>query len=263
MFFNQKKRLINFIFLIGNLMHSSCIISKNAIIHDNVSIGPHTIIHDNVEIFENTIIGAFCEIGVATPLANDKKLIIGKNSLIRSHSIFYIGSKFGDHLKTGHNVCVRENISAEDHVQIGTSSELQGDTIIGNNSRFQSNVFIPKQTIIKDFVWLMPNVVLTNDPTPPSDYEKGPTIHSFSVVAANATILPEVIIEENCLIAAGSVLTTNTEKDSFYVGVPAKRVGHISEIFLKDKKTSAYPWTSHFKRGYPDEILKNWVADKN
>lgn len=43
-------------------------------------------------------------------------------------------------------------------------------------------------------------------------------------IGANTTILKGVTIEEGCVIAAGAVVTKNTEGYGVYAGVPAKRV---------------------------------------
>ena len=56
-----------------------------------------------------------------------KKIIIGDNSLIRSKSIFYVGSTFGPKLLTGHRVTVREGVKAGKNLQIGTLTDIQGD----------------------------------------------------------------------------------------------------------------------------------------
>lgn len=46
-------------------------------------------------------------------------------------------------------------------------------------------------------------------------------------IGGNVTILPGVVISEGCIIGAGSVVTKNTEKNSLYVGVPAKKVRNL------------------------------------
>lgn len=57
-------------------------------------------------------------------------------------------------------------------------------------------------------------------------------IKDFAWVGANTTILESVsCIEEGSIIAAGSVLTKNTEPYSIYAGNPAKKIGtrHVEE----------------------------------
>lgn len=46
-------------------------------------------------------------------------------------------------------------------------------------------------------------------------------------VAANVTVLPGVCITHGCVIAAGSVVTKDTEPNSLYAGVPAKLIKRL------------------------------------
>jgi len=238
-------------------IHHTAIISPKAKIGANVEIGPNTIIYDNAEIGDNTIIGAFCEIGVANYLSKGWPLIIGKNSNIRSHSIFYEGSTFEEGLTTGHRVTVRELVKAGKNLQIGTLSDLQGHCEIGDYVRFHSNVHIGQHSKIGNFVWIFPYVVLTNDPHPPSNTMLGVTVEDYALIATMSVILPGAVIAEGCLIGAHSSVKGKTEKHSIYVGSPAKSVGPTSRIKLEDG-SDAYPWTKHFKRGYPEDVIKNW-----
>jgi acetyltransferase-like isoleucine patch superfamily enzyme len=241
------------------MIHGTAIVSPNALLGDNVKIGAFTILHDNVIIGDNSEIGSHCEIGVDTPLATEKKLIIGKNTFIRSHSIFYVGSVFGDNLVTGHRVTVRENTSAGVNLQIGTLSDIQGDCSFGEHVKLQSNIFIGKKSTIGNYVWLFPHVVLTNDPHPPSEILQGVIIKDYAAVAAMAVILPGVTIGEHSLVAAHACVSKDVKSGTVVGGVPAKVLCTTDKIKRKDHpELSAYPWTRHFHRGYPAEIVKQW-----
>jgi len=245
-------------------IHSSAHISEKAKIGENVEIGPYTIIHDNVIISNNVRIEGFCEIGVSNHLSGGKSLIIGCDSHIRSHSIFYEGSSFGEGLVTGHRVTVRERTVAGLNFQIGTLSDIQGHCEIGNYVRLHSNVHVGQKTKIGNFVWIFPYVVLTNDPHPPSNILKGVTIEEFAVISTMSVILPGVIIRKGCLIGAHSAVNKNTEENMLYSGSPAKKIGPVSRIRLQDgTRKPAYPWTNHFTRGYPDKIVNSWGSDND
>ena len=238
-------------------IHPTAIISTKAKIGNNVEIGPSTIIYDNVVIGDNSIIGAFCELGVANHLSQGNLLIIEQNANIRSHSIFYEGSTFAEGLTTGHRVTVREKVIAGKNLQIGTLSDLRGHCEIGDYVRLHSNVHIGQKSKIGNFVWIFPYVVLTNDPYPPSDSLVGVTVQDFAAIATMSVILPGATIAEGCLIGAHSTVKGLTEPHCIYVGSPAKNVGATSKIIRPDS-TPAYPWTQHFKRGYPDDITNSW-----
>lgn len=244
-------------------IHRTAIVDPLAKVADNVEIGPYTYIHGNVEIAEGCKIGAYCELGIESPLSNGSPLIIEKDSVIRSHSVFYESSRFGEKLVTGHRVTVRENTVAGKNLQIGTLGDIQGDCVIGDYVRFHSNVHIGKMSTIGDFVWMFPYVVLTNDPHPPSNVLKGVTVGDYSVIATMSVILPGVKIGEGALIAAHSSLKTDAEPGMLYMGSPAEKVCKANKIRLQDgTRRPAYPWTSHFSRGYPEDVVNGW-SDKN
>jgi acyl-[acyl carrier protein]--UDP-N-acetylglucosamine O-acyltransferase len=244
------------------MIHPSAIISPKAKIDKNVSIGAFTIVHGNVVIGAETEIGSHCEIGYPSELANDNPLIIGAQSKIRSHSVFYEGSTFGEKLVTGHRVTVRENTIAGTNFQIGTLSDIQGTCLIGDYVRTHSNVHIGQKTKIGNYVWLFPYVVLTNDPHPPSDICIGCEIGDFAAIATMAVILPGVKVGEHSLVAAHSSVGKDVAPHTVVGGTPAKFICDTSHIKLRDGSgRSAYPWTNHFKRGYPEDITLHWEKD--
>lgn len=240
-------------------IHPTAIISEKSIIADNVTIGAYSIVYDNVEIGAGSVIDAFCEIGVSNHLSENKLLKIGEKSHIRSHSIFYEGSEFGEGLVTGHRVTVREKVSAGKNLQIGTLSDLQGHCDIGDYVRFHSNVHIGQKSKIGNYVWIFPYVVLTNDPHPPSNTLVGVIVDDFAVIATMSVILPGAVISKGTLVGAHSSVKGITEENMVYAGSPAKKICATSKIKLQDGSAkSAYPWRKHFQRGYPKEITKTW-----
>jgi acyl-[acyl carrier protein]--UDP-N-acetylglucosamine O-acyltransferase len=241
-------------------IHPTAIIDSSAKIGKNVKIGAFSIVHSNVILRDGSEVGAYCELGVPTNLGDGSPLVIGKNAVIRSHSIFYESSVFGDELVTGHRVTVREKTIAGKAFQIGTLSDIQGDSIIGDYVRFHSNVHIGKMSHIGSFVWIFPFVVLTNDPHPPSNVLKGVKVDDFAVIATMTVVLPGVKIGKGALIGAHSLVKNDAEPDMLYMGSPAEKICNTSRIKLQDgTKRAAYPWNTHFSRGYPNEIVRNWL----
>lgn len=243
-------------------IHPSSYVSPEAKLGDDVEVGPFSIIHANVILGNRIKVGAYCELGIPTQLGDGTPLIIGDGSLIRSHSVFYESSSFGAGLTTGHRVTVREKTIAGAGFQIGTLSEIQGDCSVGDYVRFQSNVFVGKTTNIGNFVRVAPYVVLTNDPTPPSDVLMGCNIEDYASISAASVVLPGVTVGHHSLVAAQACVTKNVPPGKVVAGVPARVVGDTKSIKLRDGTgRPAYPWTSHFTRGFPESVTANWSED--
>lgn len=241
-------------------------ISNNAKIGSNVKIGDNTTIYDNVEIGDNTIISNNCIVGEPTGDYYNKedyhnpKTIIGNDSLIRSHSIIYAGSTFGNNFSTGHRVTIRESSFFGDNCRVGTLSDIQGYVKFGNYCWLHSNVHIGQQSTIGNFVFIYPYVIFTNDPHPPSNICQGPSVGDYSQIAVGSVLLPNVKIGANCLVAAQSLVAKDADDYSLIAGNPAKKIKDVRELKSKETGKNHYPWQYNFSRGMPWENIgyDNW-----
>lgn len=233
------------------------IIEDDVIIGDNTYIDSNTIIRSYVTLGNNSFIGANCIIGEYwMDFCVDQKkrshpLIIGSDSLIRSGSIIYAGSTIGEGFQTGHQVTIREKTIIGNHVSVGTFSDIQGNCEIGNYVRMHSNVHIGQLSMVDDFVWIYPYVVLTNDPTPPSDYFVGVHIHPFAIVATGSVVMPGIDIGQDSLVAAGCVVTKNVEPYSVVMGNPGKAKADVRDIKSKLTGEPVYPWRHNYHKYMP------------
>lgn len=245
-----------------SFIHPTALVSPQAKLGENITVGPFTVIHDNVQVGSGTCIDGYCELGYPTSLAEGMPLIIGCESVIRSHSIFYQGSHFGDGLVTGHRATVREKTKAGKNFQIGTLCDIQGHCEIGDYVRFHSNVHIGQHSRVGSYVWIFPYVVLTNDPHPPSEVMMGVTIEDFVAIATMSIILPGVTVGKGALVAAHSSVSRDVVAETVVGGSPAKFICETAKIKLKDgSNLSAYPWRKHFHRGYPEEFVAAWIKE--
>jgi len=162
------------------------------------------------------------------------KTLIGNNAVIRSHTVIYSGNVIGDHFQTGHGVMIRENNKIGDNVRVGTGSDIEYEVEIGNNVLIHSQVFIPEYSIIEDNCYIGPNVVLTNAKYPLSPDSKknlkGPVLEKGAKIGANSTLLPAIVVGENSLVAAGSVVTRDVPSGKVVAGNPAVIIKDISEL---------------------------------
>jgi len=123
--------------------------------------------------------------------------------------------------------------------------------------RFHSNVHIGQKSIIKDYVWIYPYVVLTNDPHPPSDCIQGPTIEEYAVIATGAIIMPKVKVGRDSVVGAQALVNKDVPPYAVVAGVPAKVLCSIHDVKCKEGKLERpYPWREHYSKGYPWEGKK-------
>lgn len=263
------------------MIHSTANIAKNATIKEMVIIGHNVtieddvyidygcIIRDNVHIKKGSFIGARSILGeYLIDFYKDKTnkvhpLVIGENALIRTENVIYGDTVIGDNFQSGHKVTIRENTKIGNNVRVGTLSDIQGYCEIGNYISIHSNVHIGQKTKINDYVWIFPYVVLTNDPTPPSDELLGVTIESFAIVSTGSVVLPGVHIYEDSLVGAGAIVTKDVAKETVVVGNPAKEVCSVRKIKNKFTGESVYPWKYTFKRGMPweEKDYETWIQN--
>lgn len=261
--------------IIGNVRFGENVtLGHNVIIEDSVTIGDNTFIDSNtivrrgVTLGVDSFVGANCILGEyqmdfcldRTP--HDHPLTIGPNALLRSGTTIYSGSKIGAHFQTGHKVTIREKTDIGDHVSVGTLSDIQGNCRLGNYVRLHSNVHIGQLSRVDDFVWIFPYVVLTNDPTPPSENFVGVHVRSFAIVATGAVIMPGLEIGQDALVGAGAIVTKNVPHYAVVTGNPGRVVSDVRKVRNKITGEPVYPWRDHFKTYMPwsETNFAQWYA---
>ena len=111
-----------------------------------------------------------------------------------------------------------------------------GNLELLNFVKIQNNVSVYEGVELEDYVFCGPSMVFTNILNPRCKYpQRGSKFYLKTLVkkgasiGANATIICGNIIGKYSFIAAGAVVTTDVKNYSLIAGVPAKRIGWISE----------------------------------
>lgn len=199
-------------------------------------ISPTAKIYPNVHLGDNVEIGEFAIVGVPPRGRAEGELatVIGDGATIRSHTVIYAGNTIGKGFQTGHHAMIREENSIGDDVSVGTSSVVEHHVQIGNRVRIHSQAFVPEYSVLEEGAWIGPNAVLTNVPHPlcPRAKEciKGPTIRRGAKIGANATILPFLVVGENALVGAGSVVVEDVPDRAVVAGNPARVIKRVEQL---------------------------------
>ena len=123
-----------------------------------------------------------------------------------------------------------------DESKIGTFVEIQKGAVIGCRVKISSHSFICEGVTIEDNVFIGHGVMFINDKYPRSTTEEGglqteedwvciPTvIKKGASIGSNATILCGVMVGENAIIGAGSVVTHDVPAYAVVGGNPARKL---------------------------------------
>jgi len=189
-----------------------------------------------VRIGTGATVEDYCIIGVPPRgrKEEDFETVIGYGAYICSHTVIYAGNRIGNKFQTGNKANIRELNTIGNNVSIGALTVIEHHIRIGDNVRIHNQAFIPEYSILEDHAWIGPNVVLTNAKYPLSpgvkENLKGPIIKKGAKIGANVTILPGIVVGENSLIGAGSVVTKDVPNGAVVVGSPARIIKNISEL---------------------------------
>ncbi len=202
------------------------------------NLGANTIFA-NVTLGEDCVLEPPVIVGKPPRGKEDGELptVLGRGCVIRAFTIIYAGTKIGDGLQTGHGALIREDNTLGDDCSVGTNAVIEFGNRIGNYVRIHSGAFLEMVTL-EDHVFIGPNAVFTDDlhPMCPKFKEcvRGATVRRRARIGANSTILPGVVVGENSLVAAGSVVVEDVRSGTVVAGAPAKMICGIDELKCRE-----------------------------
>ncbi len=200
------------------------------------SIAETAKIYPNVSIEDGAEVGEFCIIGLPPKgkAPGEVETRIGKNAVIRSHTVIYAGNVIGDSFNSGHAALIREDNRIGNNVSIGSHTVIEHHIEIQDGVRIHSQAFVPEYTTLEKGCWIGPNVVFTNAMHPLCKHVKeclkGATVKSGAKIGANSTILPDTTIGEMALVGAGSVVVKDVPDRTVVAGSPAKKIKDVADL---------------------------------
>lgn len=147
----------------------------------------------------------------------DKFPIIGTDCFIAENATIAGDVSIGNHCSVWFNAVVRGDVNS---ISIGDYTNIQDGVVI--HCTYQKAA-----TVIGHHVSIGHNAII-----------HGCTLRNYILVGMGAIVMDHAVIEDFCLIAAGSVVLENTRCESgfIYAGTPAKKVKAVSEAQMQQLK---------------------------
>lgn len=143
---------------------------------------------------------------------------------------------------------------------LGQNVMVGPDVSLGDGCKIQNNVSLYKGVTLEDGVFCGPSCVFTNVNNPRADVERKdefrPTlVRRGATIGANATIVCGHTIGEYAFIAAGAVVTQDVPPFALMAGVPARRIGWMSQAGEKLGPDLVCPRTGRrYREAGPERI---------
>jgi acetyltransferase-like isoleucine patch superfamily enzyme len=121
-----------------------------------------------------------------------------------------------------------------DGTKIGTFVEVQKNAVIGRRCKISSHTFVCEGVTIEDNVFVGHGVVFINDSYPRATNPVGglqteadwaverTVVKTGASIGSGSTILSQVVIGENAIVGAGSVVTKDVPANAIVAGNPAR-----------------------------------------
>lgn len=230
----------------ARIIDSDAKIAEDVVLGDNVNIesgvviGKGSRIGDFVIIHADTRIGEKVTIGDATVIGKNPMRAaistlkpvelppaeIGNGCMIGSLVSIYRGTKLGEGVLVADLASVREDVEVGKRTIVGRGVAIENDTRIGKYVKIETNAYVTAHTIVEDRCFIAPMVTMTNDnflgrTEERFKYTKGPHLKKGARVGANAILMPGVVVGEDAVVGAGSLVKRDVPPRKVVAGVPA------------------------------------------
>lgn len=126
-----------------------------------------------------------------------------------------------------------------ENTKIGAFVEVQKNATIGKNCKISSHTFLCEGVTIEDNVFIGHSVTFINDSFPRATGPDGhlqtekdwkverTLVKNGASIGSGSTILANVVIGENAIVGAGSVVTKDVPANAIVAGNPAKLLRYL------------------------------------
>lgn len=215
-----------------------CVLGHNVVIRAGSRLGCHVMVGDN------TVIGRHPMHSVRSgiPLVTDEQPCdISDDVQIGCGCILYAGASIGGRVMIADLATVREAVTIGEETIVGRGVAIENRCTIGKRCKLETNAYITAYSRLEDDVFVAPMVATSNDNymargTERFKHFKGVTVKRGGRIGVNATILPGRTVDEQGVVAAGSVVTHDVPARSIVAGNPARLFRDVPEDQLLENQ---------------------------
>jgi acetyltransferase-like isoleucine patch superfamily enzyme len=187
------------------------------------------VIGDGCQIADNAVVGrrpmrpAGGTLTVADALP---PCVLGERCIVGTSSVIYRGARLAADVFVADLVSIREDVEIGAFTIVGRGVYVENRVRVGHHTKLEANCYITSESDVGDHCFVAPYVVTTNDnflgrTKERFKHRKGCTLARGARVGGGAVLLPGIVVGEDALVAAGSIVTRDVPARRIVAGVPA------------------------------------------
>jgi acetyltransferase-like isoleucine patch superfamily enzyme len=220
----------------GTSFGANCYVDANVTIGPDCRIGHGVIIHPDtslgsgVRIDDHAVVGKLPMRAAASAITKEETLsgcTVGDRCILGTYVVIYRGCTIEQNVLVADLASVREHVRIGEYTIVGRGVTVENKVTIGKRCKLETEAYLTALSEIGDYCFIAPEVTFTNDnflarTKERFKYHKGVTMKKGARIGANVTVLPGITIEEDALVAAGSVVTRDVPARKIVLGSPAR-----------------------------------------
>jgi len=220
----------------GTTLGEFCFIGPNVVLGTGCRIGHHTVIHadtvvgNDVRIDDHAVLGKLpmrAANSATTKELDLPPLSVGDVCIVGTGVVLYRGARVDAKVLMADLCTIRENVTIGRGTIVGRGVTVENFCTVGRFCKLESECYITAYSELEDRVFVAPGVVTSNDNFVGRTAErfkhfKGVVVRKGGRIGAGTVLLPGIVVGEDALVAAGSVVTRDVPPRTIVRGGPAE-----------------------------------------
>jgi len=234
----------------GTTFGAFCVVEENVELGEKCVLGHHVVVRagsrigDGVRIADHAVVGALpmrARNSATTSGAVAGPARIGAGCTVGTGVVIYAGTTIEDDVLVADLATVREDVHVGEGTIVGRGAAIENHCRIGRFCKLETNAYVTAHSVLEDYVFLAPGVLTSNDnfagrSEARFEHFAGVTVRRGGRIGVGAVILPGREIAADTLVAAGAIVTRDTQSAQVVAGHPARYFKEVPEEQLLDRQ---------------------------